>query len=192
MDGVEADMASPADAAGIDELLVIPAIAPDGSLFPIGKMEAHRQGQQHLAVSVFVFAGDKLLIQQRADGKYHCGGQWANTCCSHPHWGETPADCANRRLGEEVGLALPLAFRSIVEYQADVGTGLIENERVHVFRGELDETADVSGFDPAEVQAVRWVHPRDLMREADMKPGLFTPWLRIYLQRWSELGLRTA
>ncbi len=175
-----------------DERLVIPAIAMDGSLFPIGKMEAHRQGQKHLAVSVFVFAGDKLLIQRRAGAKYHCGGQWANTCCSHPHWGETPADCAQRRLGEEVGLALPLAFRSIVDYQADVGAGLIENERVHVFRGDLDENADVGGFDPAEVQEVRWIDTGELIEEAGREPHRFTPWLRIYLARWSELALRAA
>ena len=180
------------DPGMLDERLVIPAIAADGSLFPIGKMEAHRQGQKHLAVSVFVFAGDKLLIQRRAESKYHCGGQWANTCCSHPHWGETPAQCASRRLGEEVGLALPLAFRSIVEYQADVGAGLIENERVHVYRGDLAEDADLGGFDPAEVQEVRWVRTAELIDEAAREPGRFTPWLRIYLDRWSELALLPA
>lgn len=182
----------PLEPGMLDERLVIPAIAMDGSLFPVGKMDAHRQGLKHLAVSVFVFAGDKLLIQRRASAKYHCGGQWANTCCSHPHWGETPADCAHRRLGEEVGLALPLAFRSIVEYQADVGAGLIENERVHVFRGDLSEDADVGGFDPDEVQEVRWVGTAELIHEAAREPDRFTPWLRIYLSRWSELALRPA
>jgi isopentenyl-diphosphate delta-isomerase len=74
--------------------IIIPAIADDGTLFPIEKMEAHRIAQQHLAISVFVFSGTKLLIQQRAKGKYHCPGRWANTCCSHPHWQESVEDAA--------------------------------------------------------------------------------------------------
>ncbi len=172
-----------------DEDLVIPAIAGDGSLFPIGKMAAHRRGQRHLAVSVFIFDGAELLIQRRAAGKYHCGGQWANTCCSHPHWGEPTAGCARRRLGEEVGLDLPLEFRSVIDYRADVGGGLIENERVHVFRGDLSGDTDMGGFDPAEVQELRWIRPRDLMDEAGRDPDRFAPWLRIYLSRWDELAL---
>ena len=126
------------------DAIVIPAIADDGSLYRIGKLEAHRLGARHLAVSVFVFSGDRLLIQRRADHKYHCGGQWANTCCTHPHWGELPERCAQRRLFEEVGLQPPLEPRAVVEYRADVGNGLIEHERVHVFRGTLPDASDRS------------------------------------------------
>lgn len=34
------------------------------------KMEVHRKGLLHRAFSVFLFHGDRLLIQQRAAGKY--------------------------------------------------------------------------------------------------------------------------
>ena len=78
--------------------ITIPAIAADESLYPIEKIEAHRLGVLHQAVSIFVFCGADLLVQRRAAGKYHCGGLWANSCCSHPHWGETLQDCAERRL----------------------------------------------------------------------------------------------
>jgi isopentenyl-diphosphate delta-isomerase len=170
----------------------IPAIATDGSLFAIGKLDAHRRGQKHLAVSVFVFAGDKLLIQQRADGKYHSGGLWANSCCTHPHWNETPANCARRRLFEELGIKLPLHARAVVDYHADVGGGLIENERVHTFRGDLAAAVDVDAFNRAEVKAVAWISEGELRREVAKDPGRFTPWLRIYLDRWNELALRPA
>ena len=166
---------------------IIPAIADDGRLFPIEKMEAHRTGQKHLAVSVFVFCGDRLLIQQRAAGKYHCGGMWANTCCTHPYWDETPAACAMRRLPEEVGLELPLAERAVVDYRADVTNGLVENERVHVFEGELARPVLPANFDRSEVSALRWISRSELMREVEAKPEAFTPWLRIYIQRWPEL-----
>jgi len=176
--------------AGDDVL--IPAIAGDGRLFPIDKLEAHRSAQKHLAVSVFVFSGDQLLLQQRADGKYHCGGLWANTCCTHPHWEETPLDCAHRRIREEVGLTLDLQPGAIVEYRADVGNGMVENERVHTFRGELPAPRQITGFNRDEVQAVAWMDHERLRREVAEKPERFTPWLRIYLERWSELALRPA
>jgi isopentenyl-diphosphate delta-isomerase len=172
--------------------LVIPAIADDGSLFPIGKMEAHRRGQRHLAVSVFVFAGDELLIQRRAAGKYHCGGLWANTCCTHPHWGEREADCAHRRLLEEVGLSVELRPCGIVDYRADVGNGLVENERVHVFRGDVATPFPVLAFNRDEVQDVAWIGSAELRRQVDDAPALFTPWIRIYLDRWAELALQPA
>lgn len=174
---------SPADEA------LIPGIGPAGALYPIGKMAAHRAGAFHLAVSVFVFDGDDLLIQQRAAGKYHCALQWANTCCSHPHWGEPPAAAAARRLREELGLSVPLTPADIVDYRAEVTDGLIEHERVHVFRAEVQRAALRLAPDPAEVAATRWADRRALQAEAHAAPERFAPWFRIYLDRWEELGL---
>ena len=71
---------------------------------PVGKLEVHQRGLRHMAVSVFVLDGHAVLIQQRAAGKYHTPGLWANTCCTHPRWGEEPAACAVRRLREELGI----------------------------------------------------------------------------------------
>jgi isopentenyl-diphosphate delta-isomerase len=172
-----------------DEHLVIPAIDGNGALFPMGKLDAHRRGQHHLAVSVFVFSGDLLLIQRRALGKYHCGGLWANTCCTHPHWGESATDCARRRLFEEVGLRVDLRAGGIVDYRADVGNGLVENERVHLFRGDLPAPASAVPFNPDEVSEVAWLSPQSLRRRVEAAPWQFTPWIRIYLDRWSELAL---
>lgn len=172
--------------------IMIPAIAGDGSLYPIEKMQAHRDGQLHLAVSVFVFDGEVLLIQKRASSKYHCAGLWANTCCTHPHWDETVEDCAERRLTEELGFTLPLTRHQTVEYAADVGEGLKEHERVTLFSAQADsrtlQVAPVEG----EVEAVRWIAPRDLMREVRERPQDFTPWFRIYLQRFPGLSFAEA
>lgn len=172
-----------------DQNLIIPAIAGDGALFPIAKLRAHEIGQKHLAISAFVFAGDRLLIQRRASGKYHSGGQWANTCCSHPHWAETPDHCARRRLREELGLDLDLEARTIFDYRADVGGGLVENERVHVFASQLDDMPAAIEYDPLEVGAVRWEPVDALRREMRDEPDRFTPWFRIYLTNWSALNL---
>lgn len=177
-----------------DETII--AIGDDGAFMPVGKLEAHHEALQHVAVSIFVFAGDRLLIQRRAFGKYHSGGQWANTCCTHPRWGEAPAACASRRLREELGFTLPLTARGVVDYRADVGNGMVENERVHVFEANLPASAadgpdalPLDRFDPAEVQAVAWRDRAALRSAIDEAPQDFTPWLRIYLDRWAELGL---
>ena len=71
-----------------DDARLIAAIDGDGQRFAIDKLEAHRKGLLHDAVSVFVFDGEDMLIQQRAAAKYHCPGLWANACCTHPDWGE--------------------------------------------------------------------------------------------------------
>ncbi len=173
----------------MSEEIIIPAIAEDGTLFPIEKMEAHRIAQQHLAISVFVFSGTRLLIQQRAQGKYHCPGRWANTCCSHPHWQESVEDAARRRVEEELGFTVPLKKTAVIDYKADVGGGLTENERVHVFKGEVDETTLQTSLNPEEVAAVRWVEVADLPRLLADEPDTLCPWFAIYISRWNELNL---
>jgi isopentenyl-diphosphate delta-isomerase len=167
--------------------IMIPGILADGSLYPIEKLEAHRAGVLHLAISAFVFCGDALLIQRRALTKYHCGGQWANTCCTHPHWGEDVASAAVRRLREELGLDLSLAPARVVEYEAAVGEGLTEHERVHMFTAVVEDRALALAPDPAEVSETRWATAEELQSEIAEAPTRFTPWFRIYLERYPDL-----
>lgn len=153
----------------------------DGTLTPVDKLQVHRLGLRHKAVSVFVLAGERVLIQRRAAGKYHTPGLWANTCCTHPHWDEPAADCATRRLREELGIdGLALSAAETVEYRADVGNGMTEHELVEIFVAEAPDDLSVSPA-PAEVSAVRWIALRDLLDEVEDAPDRFTPWLRIYL-----------
>jgi len=159
----------------------------DGSIRPSDKLEVHRRGWKHPAVSVFVLAGNDLLIQRRALAKYHTPGLWANTCCTHPHWGEDPRTCAIRRLDEELGLqGLEPVLAGQVEYRAEVGNGMTEHELVDVFISRLDHRPDLSP-DPAEVMDTRWVPLDRLMVEIRETPNIFTPWLRIYLADHSDL-----
>lgn len=170
-----------------DPPVMIPAINGDGSYYPIEKIDAHIMGLHHLAVSVFVFDGDELLIQRRAGVKYHCGGQWANTCCTHPHWNETVKTAATRRLKEELGFRVPITERLVVEYSADVGNGLWEKERVHMFRADVSRDAFELALDADEVSDVRWVTAPALRREIAATPDHFTPWFRIYLSQYPDL-----
>ncbi|GGX69412.1 isopentenyl-diphosphate Delta-isomerase [Tateyamaria omphalii] len=165
--------------------IMIPAWV-DGALTPVEKLEAHQRGLKHKAVSVFVVRGTEVLLQQRAMGKYHTPGLWANTCCTHPEWDEAPSVCAARRLNEELGVTgVPLEHRHHLEYRADVGDGLIEHEVVEVYLGHARGDLRVAP-NPDEVMAYEWVDYHDLMAMVARHPDRFTPWLRIYLAEHAD------
>ncbi len=157
----------------------------DGVLKSVEKLEVHKRGLRHKAVSVFVMCEGRLLIQRRAMEKYHTPGLWANTCCTHPHWGEEAATCAARRLTEEVGFTVPLEYRDQIEYRADVFGGLIEHEVVDVFIADLPERPVVDP-NPSEVMDTAWLTLPELTKQIAARPERFTPWLRIYLDEHSE------
>ncbi|GFE64624.1 isopentenyl-diphosphate Delta-isomerase [Litoreibacter roseus] len=154
----------------------------DGKLTAVEKMDVHKRGLRHKAVSVFVMRNDKVLIQRRALTKYHTPGLWANTCCTHPLWGEAPEDCAIRRLNEELGITgLYPSFRDQVEYRADVGNGMTEHELVDIFLATAPADLSVTP-NPDEVMDTRWISFFDLAAEVARKPERYSAWLRIYLQ----------
>ena len=47
------------------QTITIPAVDQNGRLYPIEKLEAHRLGVLHIAISIFVFSRGQLLIQKR-------------------------------------------------------------------------------------------------------------------------------
>ncbi|WP_417524955.1 isopentenyl-diphosphate delta-isomerase [Marinovum sp.] len=153
----------------------------EGKLTPMDKLEVHQRGLRHKAVSVFVLAGDEVLIQQRAAGKYHTPGLWANTCCTHPLWGEPAEVCAVRRLEQELGITgVTPVWRRQAEYRADVGGGLVEHEVVEIFTVDAPRDLIVRP-NPDEVQAVRWMTRAALEAEIAESPEAHTPWMRIYM-----------
>jgi len=161
---------------------VILVDADDRPLGTIGKLEAHQRGLRHRAISVIVRdRHNRLLLQQRALEKYHSGGLWTNTCCSHPRPGEDTQQAAARRLHQEMGFACRLTHLFTTHYRADVPGGLIEDEVVHVFGGRFDGTPDP---DPHEVTAWCWKTANELARDIDRRPELYTIWFREYLRRF--------
>jgi isopentenyl-diphosphate delta-isomerase len=167
-----------ARAASLDEM--IPAWVGD-RLTPVAKLEVHKRGLRHKAVSVFVTDGPRVLIQRRALGKYHTPGLWANTCCTHPGWDEDAAACAVRRLREELGVSgLFPAYADRVEYRADVGGGLTEHEVVDIFVAEAGRDMPLAP-NPEEVMDTAWVDLYDLAAEVQRNPAKYTPWLKIYM-----------
>jgi len=152
----------------------------DQSLGTAEKLRAHVEGWLHRAFSIFVFdEGGRLLLQQRADDKYHSGGLWSNTCCSHPRPGEPPLDAARRRLPEELGFdaSLTPAFRKT--YHLPVGNDLVEHEHNHVFVGRVEAPTVRPSAD--EVADWRWVEPAALRDDVSAHPDRYTTWFRLLL-----------
>jgi len=170
----------------LDDMAVMIPAWIEGKLQPVEKLESHVRGLRHKAVSVFLIHEGKVLIQQRAGGKYHTPHLWANTCCTHPNWNEDPEDCARRRLKEELGIrdAIP-NWAEALEYRANVGDGLIEHEVVDLFSVHTD-TRPKLRLNPDEVQAVDWLDRTELESEIARAPDKFTPWLKIYMSNFAS------
>jgi isopentenyl-diphosphate delta-isomerase type 1 len=144
------------------------------------KLAAHEKNLLHRAFSVFIFRDTpekELLLQQRAAGKYHCGSLWTNTCCSHPHPGETIIAAGIRRLEQEFGFKADLNDLGWFHYNAHFDNGLSENEIDHVLIGTVPADL-VPAPDAEEIQAYRWITIADLEQEMSAHPERFTPWLK--------------
>ena len=170
-----------------------------------GKLEAHEKGLLHRAFSIFVFRRTlldnpdgtrtfhtQLLIQQRAAGKYHSAGLWANSCCSHPREGESFEDATARRLPEETGYTVedlePAADAadaagSLVEkgaflYKADFDNGLTEHEFDHVFVGWLrgDRLDKEPAPNPEEASQMIFVDVDEIMDDVLKNPAKYAAW----------------
>lgn len=149
----------------------------DQAIGTMEKMVAHRSGMLHRAFSIFLFDPEgRVLLQQRADAKYHSAGLWSNACCSHPRPGEDVLSAAVRRLGEELGAEAGLEKRFAFTYHAHFANHLQEHEFDHVLFGAF---SGVLHPDPEEIKAVRWLSPEELSAELATMPEAFTPWLRI-------------
>lgn len=151
---------------------------------PIGteeKMKAHRLGLLHRAFSIFIFNDqNELMLQRRALNKYHNGGLWTNTVCSHPRPGETYQQATHRRLKEEMGLDCELSNKGCFIYQAEFPNGLIEHEYDCVFVGKYNNNPKPN---PAEAMDWRWIDLNQLRLEIKKNPNNFTFWLKEILKK---------
>lgn len=141
------------------------------------KQQAHEEGRLHRAVSVFIYNnGGQMLLQKRAEAKYHSPGLWTNACCSHPREAEETKHAAIRRLYEEMEMACPLTHAFSFLYRAEVDRGLVENEYDHVFTGMTDA---VPNPDPAEVAGYKYMYPADIKKDIEQNPDNYTTWFKI-------------
>ncbi|MEM7162347.1 MAG: isopentenyl-diphosphate Delta-isomerase [Bacteroidota bacterium] len=151
----------------------------DRPLGKMEKMEAHEKGLLHRAFSIFLFNKKaELMLQQRAYSKYHSGGLWTNTCCSHPRADEELESATSRRLQEELGISAEVTKAFSFIYRAELDKKLIEHEFDHVFLGEFD---GIPVLNKEEVADFRYISKKELEEELAQNPDKFTEWFKIAL-----------
>ena len=149
----------------------------DNQVGVMPKLEAHQKGLLHRAFSVFIFNSKyELLLQKRASSKYHSGGLWTNTCCSHPREGEEILDAANRRLIEEMGIETSLRKVHDFIYKAELDNDLTEHEFDHVFYGIYNEDPIIN---EDEADDFKWIDMDSLNEDIKTNGNNYTIWFKI-------------
>ncbi len=149
----------------------------DNQIGLMPKMEAHLKGILHRAFSVFLFnSQNQISLQKRSANKYHSGGLWTNTCCSHPRDGENIIDAGKRRLFEEMGINtdLKVAFNFI--YKAELENGLIEHEYDHVLIGEFNDSPILN---KNEAEDWKWISIEEVRKDIIENEKDYTVWFVI-------------
>ena len=164
--------------------LVVLVNEADQQIGLMEKLEAHQKGLLHRAFSVFLFnKKGEMLLQKRANTKYHSPNLWTNAVCSHPRNGESYKNGALRRLNEELGIYTEIEEKFHFIYKADVGQNLWEHELDYVFVGIYD---GIFNLNPNEVSETRYISLVDLQKEILSNPDNFTEWFKIILNKYLE------
>ena len=164
--------------------LVVLVNEADQQIGLMEKLEAHQKGLLHRAFSVFLFnKKGEMLLQKRANTKYHAPNLWTNAVCSHPRNGESYKNGAMRRLNEELGISTEIEEKFHFIYKADVGQNLWEHELDYVFVGIYE---GIFNLNPNEVSETRYISLVDLQKEILSNPDNFTEWFKIILNKYLE------
>jgi len=149
----------------------------DNQIGLMPKMEAHQKGILHRAFSIFIFNSEnQILLQKRSSNKYHSGGLWTNTCCSHPRDGENIINAGKRRLSEEMGINTDLIEAFQFTYKAKLENGLIEHEYDHVLIGEFNGEPILN---KDEAEDYRWASLEEIKKDINQNEKDYTVWFII-------------
>lgn len=158
---------------------IIKVDTTDKQIGTVEKLQAHKTPILHRAFSVFLYDGDKILLQRRADGKYHSGGLWANSCCSHPRANKEFFDSVYDRLNFELGIKQKIKLEEVFTftYFSKYADDLFEYEYDHVLLGEFKEQE--VAFNEEEIACVKWWRIDELEQQMVLQPQKFATWFLI-------------
>jgi isopentenyl-diphosphate Delta-isomerase len=140
------------------------------------KLKVHQTGRLHRAFSLFVVnTKGQLMLQRRANDKYHSGGLWANTCCSHPLKGEDPEKTIHIKLKQEMGFDCELKPLFKFIYRVEFDNGLTEYELDQVYLGFHEESPNPN---PEEVGDWKWMDIETLKEDIASSPEKYVYWLK--------------
>lgn len=147
------------------------------------KKEVHKLGLLHRAFSIFLYDHSKktVLIQRRALEKYHSGGLWSNSCCSHKYHDETWEESAARCLWDELNLRETDTSGHIRNvgtfyYYSDYGDNSEhEIDRVLIYTLDAELCSQIKP-NPREIMDIKWMTIEEIDEVLKTTPQSFTSW----------------
>lgn len=141
----------------------------------------HQKGLLHRAFSIFFY--DKknklILLQKRALSKYHSGGLWSNTCCSHPYKNEDINVSIQRCIKDELNIDLAInnfncKYLGKFYYYSKYNQHLFEHEIDYVYICYVDSnTISIINFNKNEISKLKWV---EFNKINELYNNNFTSW----------------
>lgn len=154
------------------------------------KLLCHEKGLLHRAFSVFIYNENNktFLIQKRATGKYHSGGVWSNSCCSHQRKGETMEDALSRCVKDELSLCSKFSqkettpekdfirclgkFKYFAQFKNNAEH---EIDNVFLYAIPQEKIALIKKVE-GEVEELRWLTTEEINAELSAKPQSYSAW----------------
>ena len=150
----------------------------------MSKLDAHKKGILHRAFSVFVLNNNnELMLQKRAYNKYHSGGLWTNTCCSHQREGENSIEAGKRRLLEEMGFETELKIITSFIYKVEFENGLTEHELDYLLIGKYLKSPVIN---KQEVADWKWMKIELIADDIKLNPNNYTSWFKIIFDKFQN------
>lgn len=156
----------------------------DNQIGLMPKLDAHKKGILHRAFSVFVLNNNnEIMLQKRAYNKYHSGGLWTNTCCSHQREGENSIEAGKRRLLEEMGFETELKIITSFIYKVEFENGLTEHELDYLLIGKFLKTPVIN---KQEVADWKWMKIELIADDIKLNPNNYTSWFKIIFDKFQN------
>jgi isopentenyl-diphosphate delta-isomerase len=150
----------------------------------MSKLDAHKKGILHRAFSVFVLNNNnEIMLQKRAYNKYHSGGLWTNTCCSHQREGENSIEAGKRRLLEEMGFETELKIITSFIYKVEFENGLTEHELDYLLIGKYLKSPIIN---KQEVADWKWMKVELIADDIKLNPNNYTSWFKIIFDKFQN------
>jgi len=156
----------------------------DNQIGLMPKLDAHKKGILHRAFSVFVLNNNnEIMLQKRAYNKYHSGGLWTNTCCSHQREGENSIEAGKRRLLEEMGFETELKIITSFIYKVEFENGLTEHELDYLLIGKFFKSPVIN---KQEVADWKWMKIELIADDIKLNPNNYTSWFKIIFDKFQN------
>lgn len=143
---------------------------------PVGTLERGRvleAGKGFRVAHVWVYSGERFLLQQLGRHRERHPLAWGSSVAGYLHTGESYMEAARRRLGEELGLDLPLRQFGVTPMKDRKSTKFIALFVTDVPRSDLPEIRESE-----HVEALRYWSRGEVEETLTTAPETFTPTFR--------------